>query len=329
MTLSFNDLVSDSAPSAPAAEPASEGTPSAVEALNEVVGDKVESETEETAEVASDEEVEGEEKAVEEKAPEEPKTFKVKVDGKELDVTLEELQRGYSLERAARTKMEQAAKLRKEADAIRADVEQFVVAAKKDPFVLFRFAEQLGYEPAELAERLLSERISAELMTPEQKLQKQLEAERKRLEEERRSIETEKLERETTAYRATFERDFSDALAAAKLPVNATTLARMATHKMAALQAGYDAEVGQLAARVREELLAEHRAVLGGLGEDELVGFVGEEQLAKLRKVDIGRPKKAPTPPATPPKVVEGPRAQRAQSTKQKQTFDQFLKNFK
>lgn len=323
MTLSFNDLVADAAPSTQAAEGSQEVAGATEASADEGQGGELEN----AVEAASGDEGEAVEE-VAETPVEEPATYKVKVDGKELDVTLEELQRGYSLERAARTKMEQAAKLRKEADAIRSDVEQFVAAAKQDPLVLFRFAEQLGFNPGELAERVLSERISAELMSPEQKLQKQLEAERKKLEEERRSIESEKLERETTAHRATFERDFSEALTAAKLPVNATTLARMATHKMAALQSGNDLEVGQLAARVREELLAEHRAVLGGLGEGELVDFVGEERLARLRRADIGRPKKAPTLPVTP-KVVEGPRAHRAPAARQKMTFDEFVRNIK
>jgi hypothetical protein len=322
MTLSFNDLVSDSTPSAPAADaPASE----AADTTTEQVESTSNASLDEAVEAASEDAAE----TVEEPPKEEPKTFKVKVDGKELDVTLDELQRGYSLERAARTKMEQAAKMRKEADSIRQDVEQFIVSAKKDPLVLFRLAEQLGYDSSELAEKMLADKIAAELMTPEQKLQKQLEAERRRLEDERRSIESERLERETSTYRATFERDFGEALTAAKLPVNTATLARMATHKMAALKSGADLEVGQLAARVREEILAEHRAVLGGLGDDELVGFVGEEQLAKLRKVDIGRSRKAPTPPVVPPKVVEGPRTQRASQSKSKMTFDDLIKSIK
>lgn len=50
---------------------------------------------------------------------EEPKSVKVKVNGKELDVSIEDLKRSYGLDKTAYAKLEEAAKLRKEVDSIK------------------------------------------------------------------------------------------------------------------------------------------------------------------------------------------------------------------
>lgn len=55
---------------------------------------------------------------------EEPKSVKVKVNGKELDVSIEDLKRSYGLDKTAYAKLEEAAKLRKEVDSIKSTFSQ-------------------------------------------------------------------------------------------------------------------------------------------------------------------------------------------------------------
>lgn len=71
-----------------------------------------EAEVDETADAETAEESDDQEAETEE-APEQPK-YTVKVDGKELEVTLEELQKGYQLERDYRNKTQALAKMREE-----------------------------------------------------------------------------------------------------------------------------------------------------------------------------------------------------------------------
>jgi hypothetical protein len=77
---------------------------------------------EETPEEQSEEEEETEEK-------EQPQTFTVKVDGKEVSVTLDELQKGYSRTQDYTRKTQQIAEVRKQAEqetqAVRAEREQY------------------------------------------------------------------------------------------------------------------------------------------------------------------------------------------------------------
>jgi hypothetical protein len=77
---------------------------------------------EETSEEQSEEEEETEEK-------EQPQTFTVKVDGKEVSVTLDELQKGYSRTQDYTRKTQQIAEVRKqveqETQAVRAEREQY------------------------------------------------------------------------------------------------------------------------------------------------------------------------------------------------------------
>ena len=102
----------------------------------------VEESEEETETAASEEESPGEEDAPEEepaeeqsedeeepKEEEQPQTFTVKVDGKDVSVTLEELQKGYSRTQDYTRKTQQIAEVRKqveaETQAVRAERAQY------------------------------------------------------------------------------------------------------------------------------------------------------------------------------------------------------------
>jgi hypothetical protein len=80
---------------------------------------------------ASEEESEGEQSELEEDTQEEdkPQVFTVKVDGKEIEVTLDELQKGYSRTQDYTRKTQQVAEARKAAEAelqaVRAEREQY------------------------------------------------------------------------------------------------------------------------------------------------------------------------------------------------------------
>ena len=88
---------------------------------------------EETSEEQSEEEEEQEEQ-------EQPQTFTVKVDGKEVSVTLDELQKGYSRTQDYTRKTQQIAEVRKQAEA-----ETYAVRAERE-----QYAQLLGALQAQL-----------------------------------------------------------------------------------------------------------------------------------------------------------------------------------
>ena len=85
------------------------------------------SDVEDASDEESSEEQSGEEEETEE--GEQPQTFTVKVDGKEVSVTLDELQKGYSRTQDYTRKTQQIAEVRKQAEqetqAVRAEREQY------------------------------------------------------------------------------------------------------------------------------------------------------------------------------------------------------------
>lgn len=100
-----------------------DGEPTASEALEEEREQPGEgeqpSETEDNAEAEQDaeDESESEEDAEAEEEPESPQTFKVKVDGEEVEVTIEELQSGYSRTKDYTRKTQALAEQRKSVEA--------------------------------------------------------------------------------------------------------------------------------------------------------------------------------------------------------------------
>jgi hypothetical protein len=89
--------------------------------------DDNDSDVEDASDEESSEEQSGEEEETEES--EQPQTFTVKVDGKEVAVTLDELQKGYSRTQDYTRKTQQIAEVRKQAEAetyaVRAEREQY------------------------------------------------------------------------------------------------------------------------------------------------------------------------------------------------------------
>lgn len=93
-----------------------EATQGAQEEVREEEAIQAEGEAEEAAEEA--------EEASEEQSEEEPQKFTVKVDGKEIEVTLDELKNGYQRQSDYTRKTQEAAELRKQADAERSQANQ-------------------------------------------------------------------------------------------------------------------------------------------------------------------------------------------------------------
>lgn len=108
--------------------------------------------SEEEAEEAPDEEDTSEEGEETDEEPEQPQTFKLKVGGEEVEVTLDELQRGYSRE-ADYTRKTQA--LAEERKSLTAEKQDFAVLAERTKAILSHLEQSLTaplYDPDELAQ---------------------------------------------------------------------------------------------------------------------------------------------------------------------------------
>ena len=126
----------------------SDGTPQTHDMLvadkfDDLLGTRPQPETEETDEPIDeyDEDVQDEEEEQEEvEAQAEPELYKVIIDGEEVEVSLDELQKGYSRQSDYTRKTQQLAQQRKEAEALQQDYAQRVQQ-------LNQFAQHLQQQP--------------------------------------------------------------------------------------------------------------------------------------------------------------------------------------
>lgn len=166
---------------------------------------------------------------------------KVKVNGEEKEVDLDELIRGYQLREASDAKFRTAAEKEKAAESRAGEVNRILTAMKDNPDEFVEGAMRLGVDPVKLAESILTKRVNAEMeaeeeaqMSPEQKERKALEkriaeyeakeakaAEAQKKAEEAKQVEANKAA--TDAAADEYGQKLVEALELTKLPKNDQT----------------------------------------------------------------------------------------------------------
>jgi hypothetical protein len=233
--------------------------------------------------------------------------WKLKTDGEEeeYDPTDPEhkakLQRYAQLGRAGHKRLEEAAKIRKEAEGV-------LQALERDPLGTL---ERLGLDVDGLAESRLRARLEREQMTPEQRREAE---ERQRHETERQKFEREKAEWETQRaealkahYGQQLEKTLMDAVQAGGFPATPPVVARLAQLHRANLLGGIELSPDELAAHLRDDLAAETASILHGLDAPRLLALLGKETADKIRKHDVEQLRKKPAAPQAQPKPTPRP----------------------
>lgn len=247
------------------------------------------------------------------KAPPVPKKYKVKVEGQEHEVDEAELLRGYSINKMATRRAQEAAQMRKQAQEV-------LELAKSDP-VAFLQHPSIGADVKKLFQSHLQRELEMQQMSPDQRelaeLRLQYEAEKKHRESYEQQRKQEEGQRQVDYYRQEYDKSASAALAESGLPRTPTTLRRMAELQMKNLKMGLDLEPSQLTSIVREEIAAEQVEILKSLSGEQLHKMLGEETGKKLREYDLSRLKTtAPVVPAAEQPVSEEPSARIKRLTK-------------
>jgi hypothetical protein len=255
--------------------------------------------------------------ASEAESPKNPSKFKVKVDGREEDVDVDELMASYSKVKAANKRFEEAAAERKAAAAEKAEAARLKEAMKSDPWTVLK---EFGVDSRKAAEDFLIEQLKLEQMTPEQKEAMELKRKLKEYEEREAQIKAEAEEKQkkeqeesekaellkmTEEFTKEYENEFEAALSGSKLPRKPEIIAKMAEKMYEAELEGYRMTAKQAAVIVEREIKALKAALLDGLDADSLAEFLGEENLKKVRKRDV---EKLKNPVAEPQKRSEEPK---------------------
>ena len=150
-----------------------------------------------------------------------PGVHRVKIDGEEIEVSTEELERGYQRARAAAKRFEEASALRKQLDSEKEQIRGWVESLKGDPITML---EQLGVDMRSKIEEHYSTLLAREQMSPEQRELHDLKAKMRQQESEKAERERQAREQAeqaaATQYRERFTSELTEALDMAGIPAD-------------------------------------------------------------------------------------------------------------
>jgi hypothetical protein len=249
------------------------------------------------------------------------RTLRLKVDGVEEQVNLdempdEELQTQLQLARAARKRMQEAAEARKEKEATLAKFQQILQLGKQDPRAALEAV--FGVNPREWAESYLRDVYQEEdLPEPERKaraLQRELEARDAKLreiEEAKAAEEKSRQEAETAKQQEAlvkqqfeqYEKEYHAAMDKHGLPYNRETAYLFAQIGKLNLEHGIDLTTDQIAYEVKKRLSGTNQAVLRNLKGAALLSYLGDDVVKEIVRMSIEkvRAPKSPAKPFEPP----------------------------
>lgn len=230
-------------------------------------------------------------KAAAPKAPEPkpaaPKPQVFDVDGEKL--TLAEIKQLREKAKGADAKFREAAEAKKQ-------VEQFMERFQQDPLSILK-DKRLPINQRELAEKMLLASLEEEMLTPEQRKLKEYEAKLGEYESKDQAVKREHEERETEQRREIKRQEISQMFTKAmestplsKDPETAAMAMRdMAMMLRAAKERGIEVSAEDLAQHAQNKYQKAMYSLANQLEGEDLIGFLGEDVIKKIRKADLAR----------------------------------------
>jgi hypothetical protein len=215
------------------------------------------------------------------------KKYKYKSDGQDYEEEYddESISRQLSLAKAAQKRMNEASFTRKQA-------ESFIHALQNDPMSVLQDPRIMGNDKfRQIAEQFLSKQLEDQLLSPEEKNQRDREAKLKKYEDQEKETTTKaeqaKLQQLEDHYSQEYQKTIMEALNTSSLPKNTFTVKRMASLMQKNLEHGLDLPAQALAQIVKEDYQRELVSLIGGADASQILSMFGEETVNKLRKHDL------------------------------------------
>lgn len=268
------------------------------------------------------------------------KSYEVKVNNetKKLDLTDDELKVYLQKGMAADQKFSEAAKMRKEAESARAELDAFYKAVKENPretlkkHPILKDINWLEMSEAELLEHLQEQAKDPkdrELETVKARLAHYEEQERLKKEEEEKAKETTETTKRIEAAKNMFAKQITDVLKVegSKLPADPRTVGRIAQYMKGAMQSGIEATPAEIAAHVYDDYKSDFASFSKDATPEQLIELIGPETFQRMRKWDIERIQSGKAMPAQ--KQVQQAPAQPKKPKNKYETIEQRnLKEF-
>jgi len=253
-----------------------------------------------TEAIATDNQPQAEAQSQEQKAPQQgeqqaakpvepPRRHKLKIDSREEEVDEAQVLRDAQLVRTANKRMEEVARSKNQIAKLLETIKGNPIEALMDP-ALGLSKEQIK---SVFENWYKSEFIDPEMLTPEQRKLKEYEQKEKAWEAARKEKEQSeaqsRLALEQQHWAGEYEKQIMKGLETKALPKNASTVRAMAAYMQQAVNAGIEVPIETIADLVHNDKVTDAKSILGSMDGDQILKFVGEEIVNKIRKADLAR----------------------------------------
>lgn len=215
--------------------------------------------------------------------PAEVRKLKLKLDGKDVEMPESEVIALAQKSGSSGKRFEEAQKLRAEAEAV-------LRFAKENPAEFFA---RTGMNARQWAEEYLIGELKREQMSPEQRKAAENEEKLKKYEAEKKAADDKKKSDELAAlqkkHAERYDALFVEALSKSGLPKTPYTVKRMAELQLVNIRKKLELTPDQLAKVVREDYIAEQKALFGSTEGDALLEMLGPDVVKKLSKAQIAK----------------------------------------
>lgn len=221
-------------------------------------------------------------------------------------------------DRAASQRMEEAAKLRKEVAAERAEMQAALQQFKQDPWALFQHA---GLNPDEAAELRLTSQLKRQQMSPEalelERANAELQQLRQQQQQAQEAAKQQAHEQRVQHWLQYFDKAIGSALESGSIPRTAHTGQRVRQAMEDLVDAGHqlDDTTAALAVDIaRDRMLTETQQLLGGLASQspkmlvELLGGLDSEIVKAVQRLAVERHEASARPKPVKTQQVAAPK---------------------
>lgn len=217
----------------------------------------------------------------------ERRKYTYKVDGKEVseDLSDDDVKKHLSMSKAAYRRMQEAAEAKKQS-------EQLIRMLRENPEAVFENEQIMGNKKfRDIAEAYLAKQLESEMLTPEQRQQKQMQSELEKYRESERkqkeAQESQQMEQLQQHYAQEFEKNIIKGLSSQNLPKTPTTVKRMAQLMAKNLEHGLDLPPEAIAELVRQDYVRDIQELFGSTEADALLSLLGDGVSNKIRQADL------------------------------------------
>lgn len=270
--------------------------------------------------------------------------LQLKIDGKEVEEELpfdvspehaEWMTKQLQLAKVSQKRMQEAAEIKKNNEALESELKDFLLALKEDPRAILT-DPRLGIDLKKLATEEMNRQIEEEAKSPEQKEKERLEKEReelalkvKEMEEAKARAEQEKLENELARE---YENGVIESIQENGLQQDPRVIKRYADAMKAGLKFGIQLTPQEIGPIIKKQLFEEAKFYVNQLGDEELDDFIGKDRMSRVRKSMISRLRKKMPPKNTVDtgnKELEQAKADPFKKKSQKINSKDFFKQLK